>query len=280
MRADTKPMSFAELAAKRVLESVLSGTTLEFRQEQSHGEYDFDLRYPDGTLAAVEVTRSMVPSQMQTSAAIHNKKNKPVVDATKCKNAWTIIPTPNANIAAIRENVDEYLSALEEAGLKEFSAFAAFNSKQLREAGLGEVFPDAIVPRCVERICDDLGIQGGSVISSEGPPKIMLGHPIYGGAFNSDSAIQAGRLEYQKDDNRKKLDAANTKERHLVVYIDVTNGTPWTALTELDPPAAIPDLPREISHVWLVGDMGQADKFIVWRASTADIWLKSEVNVV
>ena len=65
----------------------------------------------------------------------------------------------------------------------------------------------------------------------------------------------------------------------MVVYIDVTNGTPWIALTELDPPATIPDLPREISHVWLVGDMGQLDNFVVWRATATEVWEKFEIAI-
>lgn len=206
----TKSMSLAELNAKRVIESILQGSRMEYQQEQSHGEYDFDLRCPDGTLAAVD-------------------------------------------------------------------ALEALNSKQIREAGLVELLAGNVVPQCVENICEELRIQGGSVISSDGLPKIILGYPLYGGAVGACSAIEAAKAECWKDDNRKKLGAANRDARHMAIYVDATRGLAWTALTHFDPPTTTPELPPEITHVWLIGDAGQANKFIVWRASANQAWCKLEL---
>lgn len=284
-----KSLDYAELTAKHVLEAALPGAKMEYRLSQSNGEYDFDLHYPDGTLAAVEVTRSLDLSQMQTSAAISSTKKRPVINAVKCKNTWMITPMQNANILAIRKSVDEYLSVLEAAGVKEFSAFDAHRSRQIKQAvvsissttkqaGLLELFEAETAPQCVEDICFELNIEGGGTISSDGSPKIILGHPTYGGAVGPNCAIEAGGAECWKTDNRKKLGAAATKERHLVVYIEVTKGSAWLALTEFDPPTTLPDLPPEISHIWLIGDIGQ-DKLVVWHATRSEFWKKSEVVI-
>jgi hypothetical protein len=75
-------MDQAEIVAKRVLEGVLLGT-MEYQPEQSHGEYDFELRYRSGANAAVEVTKSVDRTKTETIAAICNKRNAPFIHATK-----------------------------------------------------------------------------------------------------------------------------------------------------------------------------------------------------
>ena len=225
-------MDFAEKTAKTVLEAVLPDARLEYRDQQSDGEYDFELRYTDGRFAAVEVTSSVDQLQRQTFAAIHGRKKSPVIMASRCRRTWLITPMQNANINAIRQEVDAYLATLEAAGINEFSVFDVNESRQIKEAGLDAIFGDKVVPPCVESICDHLMLQGGGVISSGGSPKIMLGYPTYGGAVGADCAINAGKAEAWKEDNRKKLGVAAKDERHLVVFIDVTEGLAWTALTD------------------------------------------------
>jgi hypothetical protein len=46
-------MNYSEAIAKRVLEAILPGANLEYQPVQSNGEYDFNLRYDDGSFAAV-----------------------------------------------------------------------------------------------------------------------------------------------------------------------------------------------------------------------------------
>ena len=274
-------MDFSEKTAKTVLEAVLPGAKLTYKSQQSHGEYDFDLQYSGGRIGAVEATSSVDQRQMETAAAISSKKKSPEIAAPECKKTWMIIPMQSANINAIRERVARHLAALEDAGINEFSVFEVNESRQIKEAGLQEIFAEKIVPQCVETICDQLMLQAGGVISTKGPPKIILGHPNYGGAVGADCAINAGKAEAWKQDIRKKLGAAPTDERHLVVFIDVTNGLAWTALADCDPPPTLPELPPEIDHIWLVGDVGgpAVGRFVVWRASKTTHWQKLEVAI-
>lgn len=273
-------MDFSEKAAKSALEVILPGAKLSYRDQQENGEYDFDLQYPDGQSAAVEVTCSVDRLQMQTLAAIHSKNKSPVIVAFKCRKTWMITPMRNANINAIRENADEYLAILESAGIEEFSAFEVNESRQIKEAGLQTICADRIVPECVDSLCDDLMLQAGGVISSEGSPKIILGFPIYGGAVGPKCAIDAGKTEAWKDDNRRKLGAATTNERHLAILIHEMNGLAWTALADSDPPATLPELPSEIDQIWLLSNIGgrAANKFIVWRASKTMPWQKLVID--
>lgn len=274
-------MDCSEKAAKIVLEAALPGAKLTYRRQQSHGEYDFDLQYPDGRLAAVEATISVDRLQMQTAAAIHSRKKSPVISVSKLKSTWWITPAQNANINAIRSRIETCLATLEEAGIDEFSAFEIAASKQYREADLQEAFPDKIVSQCVESMCNDLMLQSGGVISPDGPPKIILGHPSYGGAVGADCAINAGKAEAWKEDIRKKLGAAQQEERHVVIFVHPANGLAYTALADCDPPPTLPELPPEVDQIWLLGDLGGPDAgmFVVWRATKTTRWQKLEIAV-
>jgi hypothetical protein len=57
----TRPMDQAERLAKAVIEALLPGSKMEYREKQSQGArvYDFDLGYADGRVTAVEVTASV-----------------------------------------------------------------------------------------------------------------------------------------------------------------------------------------------------------------------------
>jgi hypothetical protein len=246
-------MDHPETIAKRVLEVILPGT-MEYQPEQSHGECDFDLRYHSGTIAAVEVTSSVDQIQAQTIAAISSeKKGGPVIPATKCKEGWVIFPTKDAKIDKIRGAVDEYLSRLERAGIEKFS--------WVRSG-----------PQCVEDISYDLKIMSGSVFPTGVSPKICIASPGGGGAVGPSIAIEAGEKEAWKQDNREKLGAAKTDESHLVVYIDIINGLPWVALTDFEPPSNLPNLPEEITHIWLLSHREEANGFVVWHANIKEPW--------
>ncbi len=252
---------------------------------QSHGECDFDLHYPNGTIAAVEVTESTDQLQKWTSAKIRSKKEGgSIIEAKRCKKSWMIVPMKDARaIPVIRKRADEYLAKVEQAGIENFKYLDAQTARRQREAGLGKVL-DPPVPRCVEDICYDLKIMSGGVIRiipEEAPPKIFISHPIGSGRVGPSVAVKAGEQESQKKDNKEKLGAAKTEERHLAVYIDVMNGLPWCALTYFEPPAALPKLPEEITHIWLIAHSGRSnkDEFVVWRASTKEPWRSQRVAV-
>jgi hypothetical protein len=70
-------MNYSEKIAKRILEAILPGASLEYRQTQSHGEYDFDLHYGDGSKAAVEVTAAMDETLMKTLSTAKEQAARP-----------------------------------------------------------------------------------------------------------------------------------------------------------------------------------------------------------
>ncbi len=126
--------------------------------------------------------------------------------------------------------------------------------------------------QCVQDVCRDLNVMSGSVISTGTSPRIFIASPLGGGAVGPSIAIQAVEKEAWKQDNRKNLGAAKTAEHHLVVYIDVMNGLPWVALTDFEPPSTLPNLPEEITCIWLVGHGEEENQFVVWHAKAQEPW--------
>jgi hypothetical protein len=280
-----RSMDLAEGIAKLVVEAALPGSEMVFRDEQSRGEYDFDLHYRDGMpTAAVEVTESADQQHREISAEIRKKNNGwAVIEAEKCKTDWIITLLKRAKDERIRnfgKKVDACLSLLEQAGRKRFDFLEAATSRRRRNAGI-EKSPVDPVTECVEKICYDLRIENGFAVDVDErvPPKIFIKHPTRHGSGRASVAIEAGEREAWKDDNRKKLDAAQKEERHLFVYIDRMNGLPWAALTDFEPPSVLPNIPEEITHIWLAGYSGQAGKLVIWRATAKEPWASHRVDV-
>ena len=141
-----------ESTAKAFLEAALPGAQLMHRSSQAHGEYDFDLHCSNSSHAAVEVTSVTNQSLRGMHAALDDKqKGGHHVNAIKCKKYWHVIPVPGAQINAIRKEVDDYLSQLEQDGIESFSCITG-----------------ARIPS-VRNLCVDLQIMGGGAI--EGPPR-------------------------------------------------------------------------------------------------------------
>jgi hypothetical protein len=252
-------MNYAEVVTKRVLEAAFQDAVLNYRPAQSHGEYDFDLRYSDGTIAAVEATAAIDEVLASTIGAIRNPRcGGSTIAATKCKKTWVLFPIRGANIRRIRADADDHLAKLESEGIDSLFCTSARSGS-------------------VQEVCSKLQITGGGVISSEGSASIHIALPGGGGAVGPSVAINVAETEAWKHDNRAKLGKANASERHLVVYIGPDNGLPWIAITEFMPPATLPRIPDEITNLWLIGQGESPDHFTVWTGSTNETWHSMKV---
>jgi hypothetical protein len=254
-------MNDAEIVAKLIIEAAIPGAVMMFRSDQSHMEYDFELHYPNGEVAAVEVTSSRNQWLTRTNARIfNNKMGGPRINAVLCKKTWLIFPLCN-EIQKIREKADEYLAKIEMDGLEKFDILRKHNS-----------------PESVRRICDDLNLRYGVVIDSDGIPEIYINGVGSSGAIGPATATKAGEKEAAA--NKKKLGKAGTNERHLVVHIDPkSNGLACEALRAFQPPLILPNLPQEITHIWLVTEYEKADRFVVWYGSKQEPWRRIDLQV-
>ena len=95
---------------------------------------------------------------------------------------------------------------------------------------------------------------GGAVIQWQQPGYIHMALPITGGAIGPSLVLDAVKVETFKDDNRKRLGFAGTDERHLLVYMHHGNYLARSAFQDFEPPAVLPELPAEITHVWVFSE--------------------------
>jgi hypothetical protein len=240
-------MNYAERIAKAIIEK-LTGGKMVFRNDQSRGGHDFDLEYPAGVLVPVEVTSSVDAQKAETYAAI--RKGGASVPRQKCQKHWLVHPLPDANIRRIRNEVDQYLAAIEADGLTSF-----------------HTYEHAYQYPSVAAILRNLRVESGGVVQRGG---IQIGYPGSGGAIGAQTATEAVSLEAMKPDNRQKLGRTGAQERHLFVYVDAINFLPWAALREFDPSVVKPpSLPDEITDLWAAAGAGKPTAYTVWRGSSA-----------
>jgi hypothetical protein len=249
-------MNHSEQIAKLLIEAMIVGARMQYRCDQSSSVHDFDLQYANGTVAAVEVTASVIEQMERTAATISDeRKGGPFVRAKKCRNGWWVHPLPGANINKIRTHVDEHLAAIEAEGRHQFFAYT-----------------DANTSPAVARILRELWIEAGDVMQWKPPNCIGIAFPGQGGWVSAEHVQRAIEAEANKEDNRRKLAVAGMDERHLFVYVDPQNYLPWVALVDEHPPQQGPSLPSEITYVWAATRTRSAEEFVVWKAERGKNW--------
>jgi len=248
-------MDECEALAKEVIEHVLPGSTMKFHFEQAHSNYDFDLLYSDGRLAAVEVTAAKDEHIEGTVATILNgRKGGPFVPRHHCRNDWIVHPTLGAKINSIRRYIDSYLAEVEAEGKNCFSAYR-----------------DLPKSPAVRRLFEYLQIEAGNVFKWK-TPGIGIFLPGQGTGPNPREVDDAVLREAQKQDNRRKLREAEHPEKHLFVCIDSRFYAPWYAINKGKPSSLPIRLPKEIDIVWAVASTRSSGLYAVWRAERDQPW--------
>jgi hypothetical protein len=253
-------MDHAERLAQAIIETVLPGSQMSYRPDQSHGIHDFDLRLPDGRVSAVELTASVDQNRAQTAAAILDpQKGGSTIRAKLCSKTWLIWPSSAARINLIREKVDKYLAVIEAEGIEKF-------------------WGPTDCHQSIERIYEDLQVRSGQVLSWEQLGYIRISLPNSGGAVGPRLVDEAVRLEAYKADHRGKLGRAGTDERHLAVYVSLENTRMWCALVDFSPERTLPELPSEITHVWAFTEANVEHHCVVWHANLRSPWSRLDLK--
>lgn len=254
-------MNDSERIAKLVVETVLFGSRMEYREDQSDGSHDFDVHLPDGSLHALEVTAAVDQVWEETRVAVlDDRRSGPFIKARLCESDWYIHPARDARIATIREHADAYLRDIEKLGLERF--FCPVHSFEYEP---------------VRKIWEDLRVDAGSHFRWKTPGLIGLALPMAEGGIVTSAHVQTVvRAEATKEDNRKKLRASGAPQRHLFVFVPMSNFMPWVALRDQDPPQDPPPLTDEVTHIWAVAPAGDENSFVVWRGDKAS-WADAEL---
>ena len=240
-------MNHDEKLARRVVRAVNPELELTFNIDQSAFIADFSVFRSDEEIGALEVTR-FTDSAGEEIRSILRKKW--FVERTLCESDWLIHLDDNAKVNKVIEYVDRYLRQIEETGLDDF--FGPIHAEH----------------EPVRRIWSDLRVEAGSKTRWKNPG-IGIMPPSSGGSADSESICKDVQSEIYKSDNRNKLAQSNGSNRHLFVVIDGLQGPAYYSMKFCEPPHGIPNLPPEITHLWLAAEEGTL--VYVWLANS-DGW--------
>lgn len=248
-------MNEDEHLAKVVVEDVLDGAEMEFREDQ-HGDgsprHDFWLHRPEREPDAVEVTSVRDEDRTRTAAKL--AQHGPIIEAEHCTKSWLVWLDPRTRVGEVAADIDRLLAELEARGVERIAR------RQPRPA-----------PSEVERLRSDLGVQTAGCFSPEDTPtRIYLHLGGTGGIVHAGKV--SGAVEAEAGENAEKLEETGAPERHLFVHITYSNDAAPT-LTDTEPGGEAPDLPSEVTHAWAAAKrLGTENEFAVWRAQSGEPW--------
>jgi hypothetical protein len=124
---------------------------------------------------------------------------------------------------------------------------------------------DAAKSPSVAAMWRDLSVIGGRVFPWH-QPGIGIALPMTGGAVGVSRVVAAMDELASMSDNVEKLAVGGATERHFAIYVDHTATTVLTALRDLEAPVEAPDLPDEITDVWIFSETYGPDQYVVCPA--------------
>lgn len=223
---------------------------------------DFDIELPD-RIAALEITSVVDEAEVAQSRAL--QKHQP-----SCPNLsrhWHLSLQPETNIRALVGRVCSLLRALELCQVDTIVPDRKLDPSDPDWALENEL---RSTPEVEE--LRNLGVQGATSFT-QGPAGLITtgSHSLF--STHPDLVVEAVEVEASKDDNRRKLAASGSTDRHLFVWVERNPEAGALAFPLL--PETLPRLPVEVTTVW-VATGGYADEGLViqrcWRVSPPDEW--------
>lgn len=234
------------------------------------GMHDLDLLDGDVRVGAVEVTAA-ADGELIALWNLMNGRNERWIDPCLA-GGWIVALRPNARAKAVRKDLPEILFDLEQLGVKRLEP--------------EEVWP----PHPIASKLDSLGVvtvdQSDTDFSGSIYVTIELDLERSGGAVaDTADAIVGWVSDFLKhpdrQDVRKKLADSGTLERHAFVIVPGFSTAPFSVSDPLMrngtmPPLAEPELPDEITSVWVVSTWTSG---IGFRWSPGSKWERFEKPV-
>jgi hypothetical protein len=211
--------------------------------------YDLDLRWPDGRVEALEVTKATSASLRRLLARL---RRQGTITATECARSWVVpLADYDTDVRAVRARIDHLLGLVEQAG------FTNFGEREERRS---------VAVARVRR----LGVNAAySFPPRGGPPRIMLEVPVRAW-WQQPEAVNAV-VEVHAARNAEKLARSGRAERHLFVLFDSGEAEAWSVMLDGEPPEASPQLPEAATTAWVTTHRADGNP-AVWRVRRGGRW--------
>jgi hypothetical protein len=246
----SEPQRPDDVTVKRLVQRCLRGVEVCLHDDNSQPMmYDLELRWPDGHIEALEVTRA-------TSAALrhvaHQLDKQGPVHAIESTRTWNLHLAPSTtDVACVRREIDHLLSLVERAGFTKFGP------------------PEARRSSVVAEVRQRLGVDSGwSREAASGQPRIFLNVPQRWW-FQNPETVNAV-VEDHAQRNQEKLARSGCAERHLFVLFDFGELEAWSVLRDGELPEMPPQLPDAVTTVWVA--TYQQGEPVVWRVRQDGRW--------
>lgn len=246
-----------EEAALRVVECVLGTPVVLHDFNIGRSVPDLRIDYPDRAPGYVEVVADESPDWRSLHAALDGGNR--VIEVPGLIYDWWIWLLPNAHVKTLAADLPRLLHQLDQAG----ETFGHTVGPQLDEQIARSPFRETIRRLGIHRLVAGKPASGAAAArlvlpGTEGPVDIDLDRvPAWCAEF-----LRAP----QRADVRKKLMDTGASERHAFIVVTISTEWPiWHVLSEqMYPrlPSIDPDLPDEITHVWLFSELRQ--RCIAW----------------
>jgi hypothetical protein len=246
-----------EEAARRVVEQVLGTRVVLYDRNIGRSVPDLRVEYTDRPHGYVEVVADESQDWRSLHAAL-DRGNR-VVEVPGLAYHWWIWPRPDAHVKTLTAGLPGLLRQLDRAG----ETFGHTVGVELDERIARSPFRDTITQLGIHRLVAGKAASGDAVArfvlpGTEGPVDIDL------------DRVSSWCAEFlrapERADVRTKLMDTGADERHAFIVVTISTEWPvWHALSEqIYPqlPSTSPDLPDEVTHVWLFSELRQ--RCIAW----------------
>jgi hypothetical protein len=256
-----------ELAAVKIVAEMLGGG--EYKSTDGvgaeDGMHDFDITLADGRRIALEVTSAIDPDVVRLRVAAFGKEGKerrwPAPDLA---HNWAItIPEGLADPAGVVRGMLPLLAVFEHQGETRID-IEYDPAWELFPPDTPEDFIDA------KRQMFDLRVRAATDLSPPTGGDAEVFFLISSGVGADIDKVNALVVE-RAQPKVAKLAKADADEKHLVVWLDITQPAAELATATGPPPSTPPALPPDIDVVWLVTPPLN-EPGLIWRAQPPNGW--------
>jgi len=243
-----EPQRADDRVVKGLLQRCLPGVEVCLHDDGTQDQmYDLDLRWPDGHVAALEVTTHTSEQMLRLGHRIGQQGHVVATEAARDWFLWLAVGTDD--VQRVRAKADHLLALVERAGVTRLGEREARSSV------------------AVARVRRQLGVNYGFSREAKDRPRIVVSLPMDWFFVQPEAVNEA--VEDHARRNAVKLARSGLEERHLFVLM-VPPLRAWTALVEREPPTAPPQLPEAVTTVW-AASYRQGEP-VVWRVRRSGCW--------
>jgi hypothetical protein len=264
-----KALNQIEDWARRMMEPALAVSVAQHDDGTQDGMYDLSIDYVDRPRGAAEVTREVDGSVLALSKVIYSQDGRGRWIIPELRGGWAVSLRPSANGKRVVKELPPLLAQLESNGvtstntwdddpaapfISEATSLGIVNATQYETSYRGSVYP-------LVALRDDRS--GGVEAATANAPAEWIG------AFLRDA---------KRADVLAKLDRSEACERHVFIVV-AGLGEPsfdvFDPLTRQDVqlPTVQPDLPPEVTHVWLTTTWN-GGRGLRWDPAAGWLWFE------